>query len=405
MSDLLAYWPYLLIPILTAGIGWSTNWLGIKMMMHPVKRMGIGPIGWQGIIPRMRVRMTRIMVENCVSTICSPQEMLEAVDDSHAIESITAQISPQIKDWADEILSKQVSRLWNLAPSLVKKAVYREVEKLVPHLAEDILAELKGRMSYLIDIGDIAAIESEKKPEIFPRLMSTIAAKEFTFVVRSGLYIGFPLGCIQALVWYFYPMDLVLPLFGLVVGAFTNWLALQVLVHPSDPIRFMGFKFQGLFIARQQTVAKDFAEGFTRDFVDINTVFDYAWNGKSSDEVRSLVRRQLIKNLNEKVLTGPLYKALVLSGQSKKLDDNTLNILEEKIGMVLMHPGVNDKLLLPVRDLMAERMAGMAPEQFQGLLMPIFEEDQWILIVIGGILGFLAGLAQLVFMFGGSLFS
>ena len=134
-------------------------------------------------------------------------------------------------------------------------------------------------------------------------------------------------------------------------------------------------------------------------------MFDYAWNGKSSDEVRSLVRRQLIKNLNEKVLTGPLYKALVLSGQSKKLDDNTLNILEEKIGMVLLHPGVNDKLLLPVRDLMAERMAGMAPEQFQGLLMPIFEEDQWILIFIGGILGFLAGLAQLVFMFGGSLFT
>jgi uncharacterized membrane protein YheB (UPF0754 family) len=405
MSEFAHYLPFLVIPILTAGIGWSTNWLGIKMMMHPIERIGIGPLGWQGIIPRVRVRMTRAMVENCVKTVCTPREMLEAVDDSHAIESITELISPQIKDWTDEILSDQVSRLWNLAPSLIKKAVYREVEKQLPHLAEDILEELKGRMSYLIDIGDIAAIESEKKPTIFPRLMNTIAAREFTFVVRSGLYLGFPLGCIQALVWYIYPMDLVLPLFGLIVGALTNWLALQVLVRPSDPVRIMGIRFQGLFIARQQTVARDFAEGFTRDFVDINTVFDYAWNGKNSEEVRALVRRQLIKNLNEKVLTGPIYKALVLSGQSKKLDRNTLNILEDKIGVVLQRPGVDDKLLMPIRELMAERMAGMPPVQFQGLLMPIFEEDQWILIAIGGLLGFLAGLAQLVFIFGGSLFS
>ena len=394
-----------MIPVLTAGIGWSTNWLGIKMMMHPVERIGIGPIGWQGIIPRVRVRMTRAMVQSSVSTVCTPREMLEAVDDSEAIDSITQLISPQIKDWTDEILSEQVSHLWNLAPNFIKNAVFREVERQIPDIAESVLEELKGRLSYLIDIADIAAIESEKKPGIFPNLMKTIAQKEFDFVIKSGLYIGFPLGCAQALAWYFYPNDLVLPIFGAIVGAFTNWLALQILVFPSDPVRIMGFKFQGLFIARQEIVARDFAEHFTKDFIEIGTVFEYVWQGHNKEEVHSLVRRQLTRSVNEKVLTGPIYKALVLTGQSKKLDANSLNLLEEKIGLVLKRPGITEKLLRPIRDLMATRMANLSPLQFQGLLMPVFEEDQWLLVAIGGLLGFLAGTAQLMYLFGGSLFS
>ena len=401
--DLAQLAPYIAIPFLTAGIGWSTNWLGIKMMMHPINRIGIGPIGWQGIIPRVRVRMTRAMVESSVKTVCSPSEMFEAIDDSHSIESITEIIKPQIRDWTDEILSGQVSILWNAAPSFLKKSVYWEVERQVPMLAENLLNEFKERANHLIDVADIAAIESEKKPWIFPELMNTIAAREFAFVVKSGLYIGFPLGCIQALVWYYYPLDIVLPVFGLIAGAFTNWLALQVLVHPSDPVNILGFKFQGLFIARQKKVAKDFAERFSRDFVEASTAFDYVWNGTNKEEVRGLVRRQLVDTLNSKVLTGPIYKALVLSGQSKQLDREALNIIEDKAGVVLARSAVTEKLLLPVRDLMEERMATMSSKGFQGLLMPVFEEDQWILVGIGGFLGFMAGTAQLVYLFGGAL--
>jgi hypothetical protein len=38
--------------------------------------------------------------------------------------------------------------------------------------------------------------------------------------------------------------------------------------------------------------------------------------------------------------------------------------------------------------------------EFQDLLRPAFQEDDWILIVVGGFLGAMAGVFQLVFMFG-----
>ncbi|WP_421711006.1 hypothetical protein [Alcanivorax sp.] len=49
---------------------------------------------------------------------------------------------------------------------------------------------------------------------------------------------------------------------------------------------------------------------------------------------------------------------------------------------------------------MAERMQALSSEEFQDLLRPAFQEDEWILIVVGGFLGAMAGVGQLLFMFG-----
>mgnify|MGYP007000240031 len=55
MTDLLTnpeFWQYLSIPVIAALIGWSTNWLAIKMTFYPLEFIGKPPLlGWQGIIP------------------------------------------------------------------------------------------------------------------------------------------------------------------------------------------------------------------------------------------------------------------------------------------------------------------------------------------------------------------
>ena len=92
--------PYLVIAPMTAGVGWLTNLLGIKMMFYPVNFVGIGHyFGWQGIIPRLRIRLTRNLVNISITKICSPKEVVMALDDGDAIENIQQLISPYINDW------------------------------------------------------------------------------------------------------------------------------------------------------------------------------------------------------------------------------------------------------------------------------------------------------------------
>ncbi len=54
-----------------------------------------------------------------------------------------------------------------------------------------------------------------------------------------------------------------------------------------------------------------------------------------------------------------------------------------------------------IEEVLRERMQQLPPDQFQDLLRPCFQEDEFKLILTGAVLGFIAGLAQLVFVFGG----
>ena len=46
-----------------------------------------------------------------------------------------------------------------------------------------------------------------------------------------------------------------------------------------------------------------------------------------------------------------------------------------------------------------ERLSAQSPGEFQDFIRPIFHEDEWILVSIGGVLGAMVGWAQLVYLF------
>ena len=54
-------WIVLLIPAISAFVGWFTNVVAIKMMFHPVEFVGIPPyLGWQGVIPANALRLAKV---------------------------------------------------------------------------------------------------------------------------------------------------------------------------------------------------------------------------------------------------------------------------------------------------------------------------------------------------------
>ena len=52
---------------------------------------------------------------------------------------------------------------------------------------------------------------------------------------------------------------------------------------------------------------------------------------------------------------------------------------------------------LALRDTLCVRLKALPPKAFEELLHPVFQEDEAILIVVGGVLGALVGLAQMRF--------
>ena len=53
-----------------------------------------------------------------------------------------------------------------------------------------------------------------------------------------------------------------------------------------------------------------------------------------------------------------------------------------------------------IEDLLRSRMSELSYSDFEQVLHPVFEEDEWKLIAVGGLLGMFVGVFQSVFVFG-----
>jgi hypothetical protein len=56
---------------------------------------------------------------------------------------------------------------------------------------------------------------------------------------------------------------------------------------------------------------------------------------------------------------------------------------------------------MDLENVMRNRMLNLSPPEFVGFLRPVFQEDELKLILVGAFLGCAAGIAQLIFVFGG----
>jgi uncharacterized membrane protein YheB (UPF0754 family) len=401
--DITPYLPFIAMPFIVAFVGWITNWFGIKMMFHPAEFKGIGFIGWQGIVPRIRARMTRDIIRQAVSNVCKPADMIEALNEADVINELSHMMEPIIEDIVDEFMVENGAKYWDMALIQVRRPVYNKVKQQLPIIAKGLMEDVKERADYLLDIEDLAVQSAVEKPGILTDLVTSMFQREFQFIIFSGLYIGFPLGCIQAVLWYFFPVNWLLPVFGAFVGGVTNWLALQVLAYPAEPRKFLGFTMQGVLIKRQAYVADAFSDQFTTSFLGADDMIDYIWNGEHGDEVRHLVKRRLRRAMDGSVITKAFDNALRLASKGEAYDDKAIRLATGNLVNLLERDEVTTTLMTPIQELLKSRMKAMTPTQFSGLFLPLFEQDKWLMIIVGAALGAGVGFVQLVYLFGGQL--
>lgn len=65
----------------------------------------------------------------------------------------------------------------------------------------------------------------------------------------------------------------------------------------------------------------------------------------------------------------------------------------------LSDPAFNKDRAAIIEKIFSERMKALTPGEFQDLLRPAFQEDEWILITLGAVMGFVAGWIQLILGF------
>eukprot|EP00611_Tribonema_gayanum_P007460 TRINITY_DN1682_c0_g1_i3.p1 TRINITY_DN1682_c0_g1~~TRINITY_DN1682_c0_g1_i3.p1 ORF type:complete len:535 (+),score=139.95 TRINITY_DN1682_c0_g1_i3:708-2312(+) len=391
------------IPLTAAFVGWFTNKLAVDMIFYPLQWRGIplhviegqpfGLIGWQGIVPAKAAVMAARMTDMVTTQLVNVQEVFMRLKPQEIAALLAPEIGPMAKDVAEDLLPHQLAWLpASAGAGLTADQVGRLIELRQRFLVR-LVKDLQKNVDSILDLKELVVGEMVADRQILVDLFKKCGKKEFPFLVNSGLWFGFLLGLLQMALWLLCDRAWTIPVGGFIVGIITNAIAIKLIFEPVDPVFFGPFKLQGLFLQRQAEVSAEFAEYFTTNVVNSRNIWRVMLLGS---------RAPFFFKLLSKHVTPFIKQASYIVGTP--VDDDLAKGLAHKVGMRLKdHVHVLDDYTdktLRLQETMDLKMKMMSSRTFEGVLHPVFQEDEFTLIVAGGALGLAAGLIQMYFSLG-----
>jgi uncharacterized membrane protein YheB (UPF0754 family) len=162
------------------------------------------------------------------------------------------------------------------------------------------------------------------------------------------------------------------------------------------------WRLQGLFLKRQSEVAAVWCGIVTREIMTVRNIAHAMLYGPHAEETRRLVRRHMRPLVDDAVGAARTLAQIAVGVDGfAKIKETVGDKAVDLSPRPFDDPAFNEERARVVEKLLRERMERMPPAQFQDLLRPCFQEDEMKLILLGGALGFVAGLAQFILVFGG----
>jgi uncharacterized membrane protein YheB (UPF0754 family) len=268
-------------------------------------------------------------------------------------------------------------------------------------VVEEILKRMGREAKDFMDIRGIVEKAMMDDRGLLGRVLVEIANPEFKFIELSGLWFGLFFGCCQMLIWISYPASWVLPAAGFFVGAATNWLALTLIFEPREPKKIGPFVLQGLFIKRQTEVAEKFADVIVGDVLTGDNLIKHLTEGSSRDAVLEIIESQVDTSMKEYERDTMVAMLVSKEKLAEAKRDLKVRVQEADLGEggpVQAFADQSERIHAQLK----ENLHALDADEFGGVLRPVFQKDEWKLVVAGGVIGIGIGVLQVIYLFGGS---
>jgi len=197
------YW-IILVPIISAFIGWFTNWIAIKMLFHPKNPIKILGITFQGIFPKRQKQFAEKLGKLVSAELLSFQEIEQKIANPNNVKKLMPLVEGHIDHFLRVKLSDQMPVIsmfiGDKTINQLKQVFITELEELFPVIMSNYMGHLKEELDLeKIVIEKVSKFSTDKLEEILKSIMSS----EFRFIEILGGILGFLLGLIQVAIMYF----------------------------------------------------------------------------------------------------------------------------------------------------------------------------------------------------------
>lgn len=390
------WWVYVTIPLGAAFVGWVTKILALKMMFYPVEFVGIKPyFGWQGQIPKRAPKMAAVAVDSLTSGILKPEELFDKIDPDELVAELGEPLRDAARELVDTIMMSFQPQVWRAMPDQVKDVIVKNVEGRIPSAARGMFGEFRGQVDQIFDIKHMVVTNLVRDKATLNNVFQDIGKPAFKFLIKSGLYFGFIIGLVQMLVFGVTGWHLALPLFGLLTGGLTDYVALQMIFRPLErKTVFPGITWQGVFQAEREQVIHGYAALMAREIFTPKAIMESLLTGPMSDKFFDIIQTEIGRTIDSQMGFAGRVISAVGGRQYQDMKRQIAGSIIEKLPETSSYIEQYAAERLDLENVMVEKMIVLDSQSYENLLRPAFKDDEWIIVVLGAALGFICGEIQ-----------
>jgi uncharacterized membrane protein YheB (UPF0754 family) len=188
-----------------------------------------------------------------------------------------------------------------------------------------------------------------------------------------------------------------IPFISAFIGWFTNWVAIKMLFHPKKPIKILGITFIGIFPKRQVQFAEKLGKLVSDELLSFQDIESKITNPTNIDQLMPQIDAHIEHFLRVKLADQmPVISLFIGDKTIQQMKSVFMTELKELFPGIMKSYMGNLQRDLDLEKIVIEKVKGFSTEKLEQILNDIMSKEFRFIEILGGVLGFLIGIIQVI---------
>jgi uncharacterized membrane protein YheB (UPF0754 family) len=188
-----------------------------------------------------------------------------------------------------------------------------------------------------------------------------------------------------------------IPVISAFIGWFTNWIAIKMLFHPREPKRVLGIAFHGIFPKRQQQFAEKLGKLVSNELLSFSDIEKKITQKENVEKLLPQIEGHIDHFLRNKLSdTFPMLSMFIGDKTINQMKGAFMTELQTIFPSVLKNYMGNLQKDLDLEQIVTDKVKGFSSDKLESILNDIMKKEFKFVEIIGGVLGFIIGLLQVL---------
>lgn len=186
------------------------------------------------------------------------------------------------------------------------------------------------------------------------------------------------------------------PIIGAFIGWVTNWIAIKMLFHPRKPVKILFLTFHGIFPKNKPRIANKLGLVVQRDLINFGDIKNRLQDPDALNNFKEEIAIRVENAIRDRVEKLGLLNAIVPDQLISSVHKTIIDEIERNLPTVIGSSIDKIEEKLDIQELVRNKVSNFSDEKLEQLLLDITAKEFTFIELIGGVLGFIIGIIQLL---------